>query len=113
MSVLKNEPREATPAPMSEMAQANLAAARRRRITVNILRVVVLIVIVGGWELGSRTGIIDPFFWGQPSGIWAQIVTWVLHGTAQGPLWVQVGVTLEETILGFIIGVVLGVVFGV
>lgn len=113
MSVLNNEPLEATTTPMSEMAQANLAAARRRRITVNVLRVVVLVVIVGGWELFARVGIIDPFFWGQPTGILAQIVTWILHGTAQGPLWVQIAVTLEETILGFIIGVVLGVVFGV
>jgi sulfonate transport system permease protein len=113
MSVLKNEPLEATTTPMSEMAQANLAAARRRRFTVNILRVLVLVVIVGGWELFSRVGIIDPFFWGQPTGILAQIVTWVLHGTAQGPLWVQIAVTLEETILGFIIGVVLGIIFGV
>jgi NitT/TauT family transport system permease protein len=28
-------------------------------------------------------------------------------------LWQQIGVTLEETVLGFVIGVVLGVVFGV
>jgi NitT/TauT family transport system permease protein len=114
MSVLKNEPLEATTAaPMSETVQANIAATRRRRIIVNVLRVAVLVVIIGGWELGSRTGIIDPFFWGQPSGIWAQIVTWVIHGTAQGPLWVQIAVTLEETILGFVIGVVLGIIFGV
>jgi NitT/TauT family transport system permease protein len=88
-------------------------SANRRRLVVNTLRVLLLVVIIGGWELGSRTGIIDPFFWGQPSGIWAQLVTWVTQGTAQGPLWEQVVVTLEETVLGFVIGVVLGIVFGV
>lgn len=88
-------------------------AAHRRRILVNILRVLFLVVIIGGWELGARTGVIDPFFWGQPSGIWAQLATWVTQGTAQGPLWEQIAVTLEETIIGFAIGVVLGVIFGV
>lgn len=89
------------------------AAARRRLLVVNGLRVLLLVVIVGGWELGARTGVIDPFFWGQPSGIWAQLVTWVRDGTAQGPLWEQIVVTLEEAVLGFIIGVTLGVIFGV
>src|SRR5207253_1239289 len=70
-------------------------------------------VFIGGWEIGARTHIIDSFFWGQPSGIWTQIVTWITRGTAQGPLWEQIVVTLEETILGFLIGVVLGVICGV
>jgi NitT/TauT family transport system permease protein len=90
-----------------------LAAVVRRRILVNTLRVLLLVVIVGGWELGSRTKVIDPFFWGEPSGIWQQIVTWATQGTAQGPLWEQIAVTLEEAFLGFVIGVVLGVIFGI
>src|SRR5205809_4499853 len=90
-----------------------VAARRRRRIVVNTLRVGLLVVIIGGWELATRVGIIDKFFWGQPSGIWAQLVTWATQGTAQGPLWQQIATTLEETVLGFLIGVVLGVFFGV
>ncbi len=89
------------------------AAAFKRGVLVNSLRALVLIVILGGWELGARIQIIDPFFWGQPSGIWAQLVTWVRDGVAQGPLWEQIAVTLEEAVIGFVIGVVLGVFFGV
>ena len=88
-------------------------AANRRRLLVNTLRVLVLVIIISGWELGARTGIIDPFFWGQPSGIWDQLRTWVTEGTSQGPLWEQILVTLEEAVLGFLIGVALGVTFGV
>ncbi|GCE22447.1 ABC transporter permease [Dictyobacter kobayashii] len=98
---------------IDENMQANMARVRRRRLIINVLRVLVLVIIIGGWELGARTKIIDPFFWGQPSGIWAQIVTWAVNGTAQGPLWEQIAVTLEETVLGFLIGVILGVVFGI
>ena len=107
-----NETMETAHVEKQEVASAT-AAFRRRRIVVNVLRIAIFVVIVGGWELGARTKVIDSFFWGEPSGIWAQIVTWVTHGTAQGPLWQQIVVTLEETVLGFLIGVVLGVIFGI
>ena len=85
----------------------------RRRMIISILRVMVAVVLIGGWELATRRGWIDPFFWGQPSGVWNQIVTWATKGTAQGPLWEQIYTTLKETVLGFLIGVALGVIFGI
>jgi NitT/TauT family transport system permease protein len=85
----------------------------RRRVTVNALRILLGVTIVGLWELTTRLGMVDKFFYGQPSGIYTQIVTWVQKGTAQGPLWEQVVVTMEETLLGFGIGVILGVIFGI
>src|SRR5436189_5881325 len=113
MSAISNASK--TPMTPSEgLGGPSPAVARRpRRIVVNALRVGLLVVIIGGWELATRVGIIDKFFWGQPSGIWAQLVTWATQGTAQGPLWQQIAVTLEETVLGFLIGVVLGIIFGV
>src|SRR5437588_63627 len=114
MNVLNNKASEPITTPEDKGVPLNMAEIRRRRrILVNTLRILILVVLIGGWELLTRVGIIDKFFWGQPSGIWAQIVTWATQGTAQGPLWQQIAVTLEETVLGFIIGVVLGVVFGV
>jgi NitT/TauT family transport system permease protein len=71
------------------------------------------VVLIGAWEILAQVGVIDVFFFGQPSGIVNQLWRWVTRGTAQGPLWEQVATTLEETILGFMIGVVLGVIFGV
>lgn len=94
----------------SELAQA---AIRRRRSMIIGLRLVVLLVVLGGWELAARTKVIDPFFYSMPSMIWAQIVEWVRDGTSQGPLWTQVLVTLEETVIGFLIGSVAGVVCGI
>jgi NitT/TauT family transport system permease protein len=113
MSVIKEEVKQPEAILANADVQEAIVKARRRRVLVNVLRVVFFIVIVGGWELGAATGVIDPFFWGRPSGIVAQIITWATQGTAQGPLWEQIAVTLEETILGFLIGVILGVVFGV
>jgi NitT/TauT family transport system permease protein len=100
--------------PLEERKGTQGSAERNRyRILVNSLRILVFIVIFGGWELGARTHVIDPFFWGQPSGIVAQIITWATQGTAQGPLWEQIAATLEEAVIGFVIGGVLGVIFGV
>jgi len=117
MNVLSNQVNVPVAAPESEeVSVETIRARRRRRMVVNSLRVLILVVIIGGWQLLTSVGkppLIDPFFWGQPSGIWQQIVTWVTQGTAQGPLWQQIAVTLEEAILGFVIGVVLGVIFGV
>jgi NitT/TauT family transport system permease protein len=114
MSVLNNEHNKLITTPSSEGAAVNMSARRLRRgILVNSLRLLCLIVIFGSWELTTRIGLVDPFFWSQPSGIWTQIVTWVTQGTAQGSLWEQIAVTLEEAVIGFAIGVVLGVIFGV
>ena len=113
MSVISNESKETITTPESQGVSSAAAARRRRSIVVNTLRILLLVVIIGGWELSTRIGLVDPFFWGRPSGVWTQLVTWVTHGTAQGSLWEQIAVTIEEAILGFLIGAVLGVVFGI
>ncbi len=95
--------------PVTTAAQA---AVKRSRI-VNISRVAFAVVILGGWELGARTELIDSFFFGLPTGIAKQLVTWALEGTARGPLWRMVWITLEETLLGFFIGAIGGIVLGV
>jgi NitT/TauT family transport system permease protein len=94
----------------SERAQARI---RRRRSMIISLRVLVLLVVLGGWEISARHKWIDPFFYSMPSMIWDQLVEWIREGTAQGSLWMQVAVTLEETVIGFLIGSIAGVVCGI
>ncbi|WP_036580254.1 ABC transporter permease [Brucella anthropi] len=89
------------------------ADMRRRRAVVILVRLAILVAVLGGWELGARTGLIDPFFFASPSGIADQIWIWVTDGTSQGPLSEQIIVTLEETALGFLIGAVGGVICGI
>jgi len=98
---------------LQALEQQALQAAQRRSLWVTGLRVGILVFILGSWELSARQGWIDPFFFGMPSGIAAQIWEWFSEGTTQGPLWKQVLVTLEETVLGFLIGSVAGVLCGI
>ncbi len=94
----------------SRAAQTRL---RRRRQLIIGLRIAVLVIVLGGWELAARLKWIDPFFFSQPMLIFAQIQDWFVNGTSQGPLLTQVWVTLEETTIGFLIGSVAGVICGI
>ncbi len=90
-----------------------LRAQQRRHSYVLTLRILIAVIVIGLWELSAARGWIDPFFFGRPSGIYDQIRDWMVDGTSQGSLWVQIGVTLEETVLGFLIGAALGIVCGI
>ncbi|TWC67505.1 ABC transporter permease [Herbaspirillum sp. SJZ099] len=103
-------------AAMQDIAAVEAEAQRKIRARRNLvvgLRIAILVVVLGGWELFARIGWIDPFFFSQPTLIVAQIYEWMVEGTSQGPLWTQVLVTLEETVLGFLIGSVAGVIAGI
>ncbi|HEY1421467.1 MAG TPA: ABC transporter permease [Candidatus Dormibacteraeota bacterium] len=95
---------------------------RLRRLKVQGLRLLVAVVVLGGWQLGVRVSdcntaghlcVVDKFFWSQPSDIAQKIWTWITQGTDLGPLWDQVFVTMQETVGGFIVGSILGVILGV
>ncbi len=88
-------------------------ARARHRLLVHGMQALVLVVLLGGWQLLSATGVLDPVLFGEPSGIVGRLVDWVTQGTAIGSLGAQIAVTLEEAVIGFVIGTVLGVVCGI
>ncbi len=71
-------------------------------------RAAVVVVLLAAWEGGARAGWIDPFYFSQPTAIWAQVVEWVRDGAIFRHVWV----TLAETGLGFALGAGLGVLVG-
>jgi NitT/TauT family transport system permease protein len=99
--------------PLVDLAAKRRRDARRRQLKVAGLRLLVAVLFLGGWEVTTRLGWIDTFFWSQPSAIFAKLVYWVTQGTELGPLWEQLLVTMEETVGGFIVGSILGVIIGV
>lgn len=86
---------------------------RRRRNLIVFWRIAILVLVLAGWEISATLHWIDPFFYSKPSLIAKQIYDWSMEGTSQGPLWLQVAVTLEETLIGFFIGGVGGIVCGI
>jgi NitT/TauT family transport system permease protein len=92
--------------------QTGSAKSRHRRL-VRALQLGILILILGLWEGCARFGLIDPFFFSMPTQIAARLVEWFTRGTAQGSIWFQIWVTLEEAMGGFLTGAIAGVVAGI
>ncbi|WP_441229061.1 ABC transporter permease [Tardiphaga sp. 215_C5_N2_1] len=86
---------------------------RRHQRLVLALRLAVLVFLIGGWEFGVRFELIDPFFFGQPSGIVLKLIDWTENGTSIGPLWKQIWVTIYEAGAGFLIGSAMGILCGI
>ena len=85
----------------------------RRPLVINAARLATLIFIVGGWQLFTTWKIVDPFFFGQPTGIVSQLWSWITQGTEYGSLGTQIWITMKEALLGFAFGTAGGIVFGV
>jgi NitT/TauT family transport system permease protein len=82
--------------------------ARPHRALVAALQLAILALIVGGWQILSATGAIDPFFFSRPSAILAKIWAWLIGGY----IWPHLAVTLVEALLAFAIGAVAGIAAG-
>jgi NitT/TauT family transport system permease protein len=100
-------------AEIGEEEKKAIARSVNHHRLVIFLRIALAVVTLAGWELAVKYELIDPFFFSQPSAIYDQLYVWLTEGTAQGPLWKELLVTMEETALGFLIGSVMGVFFGV
>jgi NitT/TauT family transport system permease protein len=68
----------------------------------------IVAVLLAGWELGARHGLIDPFYWSYPSQIWAKFLVFVGTGQALVDTWF----TLRSTVLGFVGGTLSGALLG-
>jgi len=77
-------------------------------IAIIAAQILILLAVIGGWEVAARTGWLDAFFWSQPSAIWKTLIIFFTEGDA----WTDIGFTFRSTILGFIIGTTAGSVLG-
>ena len=98
-----------------EVAPSRPRAPRgtHRRVVLAGVRTGIVVVALVVWQLCVHTKVVDPFFWGEPKGVWQTLVDWFTVGTSQGSLGRQILITLEEAVMGFVIGSVLGVVCGI
>lgn len=85
-----------------------LARQKHERISINIYRVIVFIVLIGVWELLARLKIIDSFIMSQPS----RIATTCIN-MAKEDLFLHIYTTCIETLVGFVLGIILGIVIAI
>jgi NitT/TauT family transport system permease protein len=95
------------------VVQSGKASHRRRTNAIWVGRAALAVAVVGGWQWFTEEGWVDKFFFGQPSEIWNSLVMLFREGTAFGTIWENLGVTMEEAVLGFLLGTFVGVVLGI
>lgn len=81
----------------------------QRRSRVVLTQVTIVLALLLAWELGVRTGLIDPFFFPAPSALVGRIGEW----TSTSDFWTDVSITLLETVLSFVTGIGLGTALGI
>ncbi|WP_222432161.1 ABC transporter permease [Leekyejoonella antrihumi] len=91
---------------------ATRRARRRHAARMWLGRILLPIILIGGWQVSTATGVVDKFFYGQPSMIWQALVSLFTNGTAFGSIWFNLAVTLKEAVFGFLLGTVGGIIFG-
>ena len=96
-----------------EIREGARAARRRRQTWMWTCRVLVPVVLLGAWQVSTDAGIVDRFFFGQPSGVWHSLVSLFTQGTAFGSIWQNLWVTIQEALYGFVAGTLAGVVLGI
>ena len=74
------------------------------KITTYFFRILILVLIIGLWELLTAVGILDAFFISSPSRMIKQFIQFF----ETGEMWYHIGITMYETILGFVIATALG-----
>lgn len=71
---------------------------------VHFVRILLLIALLGIWELSAKLGLVDPFITSSPS----RIVNKTIELYQNGTLWLHIWTTLNETLLAFLLSTVIG-----
>ncbi len=88
----------------SQTHKKYVKSLKKEKTLVIFLQILLLFLFLGLWELFAYTGVIDPFFFSSPSKIAVTLVD-LFSG---GEIWMHMGISLLETILGFLIATLLG-----
>ncbi len=77
-----------------------------REMRILYTQILLLVLLLLGWEISARFGWIDTFLTSSPTAIWNLFTDYVVSGN----LFYHIGISLAETIVGFIIGTIAGVI---
>lgn len=99
-----------TTAELEDQAHAVwLMQHKREKQKIRGLQLLLLVVLLAGWELAARFGWIDTFLFSSPTAI-AKIF-WIY--LSSGTIWMHIGITMWETFVGFCIGTFCGIAVAV
>ena len=85
--------------------QKFIALQKKRRQTVKIVRILLLIGVLMLWELCARAGLINDFIFSSPVKIWRCLFSMLLDGS----MFLHTGITTLETIISFLLVTLIGI----
>lgn len=95
-------------APAARAAQAKAPRKVPRKLLILAGQVLLVASLFALWELAIRQKWLPVYSYGQPSGIWREL----LKGLESGALLRDTWVTAQEAVLGFLIGSIAGSIAG-
>ena len=101
----QNIDRTVMPQEVSEAQREYLKACQKEKRFVRIWQWVIMVLFLGFWEVGARSGFINAFVFSSPSRVVETIVSMAKDGT----LWYHTGITLAETFLSFFLILIFGI----
>lgn len=90
---------------ISSAQQNYLDSCKREKRIIRSMQWLIMILFLGLWEMGARTGVINSFVFSSPSGVLQTIVSMAKDGS----LWYHTGITLAETFISFFLILFLGI----
>lgn len=90
---------------ISDERKIYLKNKKRRKRQILFTQILILISFIFIWEILANTGVINPFITSQPSRIMNTILNF-----SSNKLFLHVGITCYETLVGFLLGTMLGTV---
>ncbi len=94
---------------VSKEHRAYIRKEHTKTFFVHFFRILLLVTLLGFWELSARLNWADSFITSCPSRIWKQLIE--LYST--GSLWTHIWTTLSETLLAFALSTAIGAVIAI
>lgn len=82
---------------------------KQRKNAILVWQIGLLISFFLLWEVAARLEWIDPFIFSQPTRIYNAFVEMVQSGS----IWLHIGTTVFETVVGFLLGTILGTLIAI
>ena len=94
---------------MSKIQEEFLKKAARQKKKIMCYRILLLVALIGAWELATYLGWMDAFIFSSPS----RIVLCFIQMVKDHLIFYHVGITLGETFLSFFLVIVIGILLAI
>lgn len=90
---------------ISSAQREYLRKCKRENRVIRSWQWVIMLLFLGFWEIGARTGVINAFVFSSP----ARVTETIISMAKDGSLWYHTGITLAETFFSFFLILLFGI----